>query len=53
MRARSCSRIEELARLLFTEDYAERVWPLYSGSGFFPALILFALLRYPFAEVAA
>ena len=27
--------------------------PLYSGSGFLPAPILFALLRYPFAEVAA
>ena len=53
MHARSCSRIEELARLLFTEDYAERVWPLYSGSGFFPALILFALLGTLSAEVAA
>jgi hypothetical protein len=53
MRARSCSRIEELARLLFTEDYAERVWPLYCGSGFFPALILFALLGTLLAEVAA
>lgn len=53
MRAHERSCIEELARLLFTEDYAERVWPLYSGSGFFPALILFALLRALLAEVAA
>ena len=50
MRARSCSRIEELARLLFTEDYAERVWPLCYGSGF---SLLFTLLRALLAEVAA
>jgi hypothetical protein len=29
------------------------VWPLYSGSGFFPALILLALLCVLLAEVAA
>jgi hypothetical protein len=29
------------------------VWPLYSGSGFFSALILFALLGTLLAEVAA
>jgi hypothetical protein len=44
---------EELARLLFTEDFVQRVWPLYSGSGFFPALILLALLGTLLAEVAA
>jgi hypothetical protein len=44
---------EELAPLLFTEDYVQRVWPLYSGSGFFPALILFALLGTLSAEAAA
>lgn len=44
---------EELAPLLFTEDYVQRVWPLYSGFGFFPALILFALLGTLLAEVAA
>jgi hypothetical protein len=43
---------EELAPLLFTEDYVQLVWPLYSGSGFFPAPILFALLRALLAEVA-
>jgi hypothetical protein len=51
MRARrSCSRIEKLARLLFTEDYGPQVWPLYYGSGL---PLLFTLLRALLAEVAA
>jgi hypothetical protein len=41
---------EELARLLFTEDFVPQVWPLYSGSGF---PLLFTLLRALLAEVAA
>jgi hypothetical protein len=41
---------EELARLLFTEDYVPLVWPLYYGSGF---SLLFTLLRALLAEVAA
>jgi hypothetical protein len=44
---------EELAPLLFTEDYVQRVWPPVLRLRLFPAPILFALLRALFAEVAA
>ena len=44
---------EELAPLLFTEDYLQRVWPPVLWLRLFPTSILFALLRTLFAEVAA
>jgi hypothetical protein len=44
---------EELARLLFTEEYVPQVWPPVLRLRLFPASILFALLRTLLAEVAA
>ncbi len=44
---------EELAPLLFTEDYVPQVWPPVLWLRLFPTSILFALLRTLFAEVAA
>jgi len=44
---------EELAPLLFTEDYVPQVWPPVLWLRLFPASILLALLCALFAEVAA
>lgn len=53
MRAHARVAVRGTRAPFFTEDYVQRVWPLYSGSGFFPALILFALLGTLSAEAAA
>src|SRR5215203_1691215 len=54
-RTRACARscCEELAPLLFTEDYVPQVWPPVLWLRLFPTSILFALLRTLLAEVAA
>src|SRR5215204_4952546 len=53
-RARTRTQLfEELAPLLFTEDYVQRVWPPVLRLRLFPASIRFALLRTLLAEVAA
>ena len=44
---------EELAPLLFTEEYVPQVWPPVLRLRLFPAPIRLALLRTLLAEVAA